>query len=274
MKKIKSTVLIIAAALVLLLSSCVSSTGKAELVPAEVDVSVDKTIASGENTAENAVLVEEIKAFQKEHPEYKTAYHDILDQTDLILREEISKAFKSVQDEWREKIKGQADDSGIAIEERQRFAGLCETMAFIVNRDFTEHYKSVFVLDNPEYFDGSGETQVHFIADYDEAYKAIAERFMAFIAEHGHGRDDENTKELFGEINFSLSKAMDEAFDRANVRLKGSLEDIAKTYGFSDEDKAFVRRVISGLMKDINANFMSSSKNNNMESFDPESAIK
>ena len=271
--KSKSTVLIIAVvALVLLLSSCVSSTGKAELVPAEVEVSADKAIASGENTAENAVLVEEIKAFQKEHPEYKTAYHDILDQTDLILREEISKAFKSVQDEWREKIKGQADDSGIAIEERQRFAGLCETMAFIVNRDFTEHYKSVFVLDNPEYFDGSGETQVHFIADYDEAYKAIAERFKAFIAEHVNG--DEKTMELFGEINFSLSKAMDEAFDRANVRLKGSLEDIAKTYGFSDEDKTFVRKVISGLMKDINANFMSSSKNNNMESFDPESAIK
>lgn len=164
------------------------------------------------------------------------------------------------------------EEGEIPIEERRRFAGLCETMAFIVNRDFTEHYKSVFVLDNPGYFDGTGETQVKITADYDEAYKAIAERFNAFIAEDG--RDDKMTNEVFSGINFSLSKAMDEAFDRANVRLKESIDDIAKTYGFSDEDKEFVSSVITGLMKDINANFMSSSKSNNMEGFDPESAIK
>ena len=44
-------------------------------------------------------------------------------------------------------------------------------------------------------------------------------------------------------------------------------------YRFSDEDKAFVSSVITGLMKDVNANFMSIYTSNQMESFDPEIAI-
>ena len=237
-----------------------------------LSVSGAAAFAAEEVPADKAELVEQIKAFEKEHPEYETAYYDILDATDLILREELAKAFRSVQREWKKEIMAKEEETGIPLEDRQRFAGLCETMAFIVNRDFSEHYKSAFVLDKPEYFDGSGETQVRFTADYDEAYQAIAEGFRAFIAEHG--RDDEKMKELFREMNLSLSKAMDEAFDRANDRLKESLEDIAKTYNFSDEDKAFVGSVISDLMKDINANFMSSSTGNQMENFDPESAFK
>ena len=221
--------------------------------------------------ADNAELVEQIKAFQTEHPEYKTAYHDILDQTDLILREELSTAFKAVQEEWKDKIMAQEEENGIPVEERQRFAGLCETMAFIINRDFIEHYKSVFVLDDPEYFDGSGEAQGKITADYDEAYQAIAEQFSAFIAERGG--NDGKAKELFNGINYSISREMDAAFDRANGRLKESIEEIAEAYGFSDEDKAFVSSVITGLMKDVNANFMSIYTSNKMESFDPEIAI-
>ena len=266
MNKTISIALILAVALMLLLSSCASSKEITRPIPTKDDVSM--TVAASENMPDNAELVEKIKEFQKKHPEYKTAYHDILDQTDVILREEISKAFKSVQAEWREKTMEHEEKVGLPMKDRQRFAGLCETMAFIVNKDFIEHYKSVFVLDNPEYFDGKKEEKI--VADYDEAYKAIAAGFNAFIAEIGN----EKTKNMFTQINYSLSKAMDEAFDRANARLKGSLDEIAKTYGFSDEDKAFVRKVISGLMKDINANFMASSKSNKMEGFDPESAIK
>ena len=144
-------------------------------------------------------------------------------------------------------------------------------MAFIINRDFIEHYKSVFELDDPEYFDGSGEAQGKITADYDEAYQAIAEQFSAFIAEHGG--NDEKAKELFNGINYSISREMDAAFDRANGRLKESIKDIAEAYGFSDEDKAFVSSVITGLMKDVNANFMSIYTSNQMESFDPEIAI-
>jgi ABC-type glycerol-3-phosphate transport system substrate-binding protein len=264
MKKTISIALILAVALVLLLSSCASS--NVSTSPAKDDVSM--TVAASENMPDNAELVEEIKAFQKKHPEYKTAYHAILNQTDVILREEISKAFKSVQAEWREKTMEYEEKVGLPMKDRQRFAGLCETMAFIVNKDFIEHYKSVFVLDNPEYFDGKKEEKI--VADYDEAYKAIAAGFNAFTAEIGN----EKTKNMFTQINYSLSKAMDEAFDRANARLKVSFDEIAKAYGFSDEDKTFVRKVISGLMKDINANFMASSKSNKMEGFDPESAIK
>ena len=217
--------------------------------------------------------MEQIKEFQKAHPEYETAYYDILDEADLILREELAKAFRSVQREWKNKIMAQEEENEIPIEDRQRFAGLCETMAFIVNQDFTKHYKRAFVLDKPEYFDDvSGNTQVTLAADYDEAYQAVADRFLAFMAERG--RDDEQMKELFREMNLSLSKAMDKAFDRANERLKESFEEIAEDYNFSEEDREFVGGVMEGLLKDVNANFLSSFAGNKMESFDPEMAIK
>ena len=236
-----------------------------------LSVSGAAAFAAEEVPADKAELVEQIKAFEKEHPEYETAYYDILDATDLILREELAKAFRSVQREWKKEIMAKEEETGIPLEDRQRFAGLCETMAFIVNRDFSEHYKSAFVLDKPEYFDGSGETQVRFTADYDEAYQAIAERFRAFLAERGHG---DGEKELFTEINLSLSKAMDEAFDRANDRLKESFDEIAEDYNFSEEDREFVGSVMAGLLKDVNANFLSSFAGNRMEGFDPEIAIK
>ena len=236
-----------------------------------LSVSGAAAFAAEEVPADKAELVEQIKAFEKEHPEYETAYYDILDATDLILREELAKAFRSVQREWKKEIMAKEEETGIPLEDRQRFAGLCETMAFIVNRDFSEHYKSAFVLDKPEYFDGSGETQVRFTADYDEAYQAIAERFRAFLAERGRG---DGEKELFTEINLSLSKAMDEAFDRANDRLKESFDEIAEDYNFSEEDREFVGSVMAGLLKDVNANFLSSFAGNRMEAFDPEIAIK
>ena len=236
-----------------------------------LSVSGAAAFAAEEVPADKAELVEQIKAFEKAHPEYETAYYDILDATDLILREELAKAFRSVQREWKKEIMAKEEETGIPLEDRQRFAGLCETMAFIVNRDFSEHYKSAFVLDKPEYFDGSGETQVRFTADYDEAYQAIAERFRAFLAERGRG---DGEKELFTEINLSLSKAMDEAFDRANDRLKESFDEIAEDYNFSDEDKEFVGSVMAGLLKDVNTNFLGSFAGNKMENFDPEIAIK
>ncbi|MBR4474421.1 MAG: hypothetical protein IKS55_12375 [Oscillospiraceae bacterium] len=236
-----------------------------------LSVSGAAAFAAEEVPADKAELVEQIKEFQKAHPEYETAYYDILDATDLILREELAKAFRSVQREWKKEIMAKEEETGIPLEDRQRFAGLCETMAFIVNRDFSEHYKSAFVLDKPEYFDGSGETQVRFTADYDEAYQAIAERFRTFLAERGRG---DGEKELFTEINLSLSKAMDEAFDRANDRLKESFDEIAEDYNFSEEDKEFVGSVMAGLLKDVNANFLSSFAGNRMEAFDPEIAIK
>ena len=236
-----------------------------------LSVSGAAAFAAEEVPADKAELVEQIKAFEKAHPEYETAYYDILDATDLILREELAKAFRSVQREWKKEIMAKEEETGIPLEDRQRFAGLCETMAFIVNRDFSEHYKSAFVLDKPEYFDGSGETQVRFTADYDEAYQAIAERFRAFLAERGRG---DGEKELFTEINLSLSKAMDEAFDRANDRLKESFDEIAEDYNFSEEDKEFVGSVMAGLLKDVNANFLGSFAGNKMENFDPEIAIK
>ena len=236
-----------------------------------LSVSGAAAFAAEEVPADKAELVEQIKEFQKAHPEYETAYYDILDATDLILREELAKAFRSVQREWKKEIMAKEEETGIPLEDRQRFAGLCETMAFIVNRDFSEHYKSAFVLDKPEYFDGSGETQVRFTADYDEAYQAIAERFRTFLAERGRG---DGEKELFTEINLSLSKAMDKAFDRANDRLKESFDEIAEDYNFSEEDKEFVGSVMAGLLKDVNANFLSSFAGNRMEAFDPEIAIK
>ena len=238
-----------------------------------LSVSGAAAFAADEDTADKAELVEQLKEFQKAHPEYETAYYDILDEADLILREELAKAFRSVQREWKNKIMAQEEENEIPIEDRQRFAGLCETMAFIVNRDLTEHYKAAFVLDKPEYFDdGAGETQVTLTADYDEAYHAVAERFLAFMAERGH--DKEQMKELFQEMNLSLSKAMDKAFDKANERLKESFDEIAEDYNFSDEDKEFVGSVMAGLLKDVNANFLGSFAGNKMENFDPEIAIK
>ena len=67
---------------------------------------------------------------------------------------------------------------------------------------------------------------------------------------------------------------MDKAFDKANEKMKESFEEIAEDYNFTEEDKKFVGSVLTDLMKDINANFISSSGNNKTEGFDPESAIK
>ena len=237
-----------------------------------LSVSGAAAFAADEDTADKAELVEQLKEFQKAHPEYETAYYDILDETDLILREELAKAFRSVQREWKNKLMALEEENEVPLEDRQRFAGLCETMAFIVNQDLTEHYKAAFVLDKPEYFDGSDDTQVTLAADYDEAYQAVAERFLAFMAERGH--DKEQMKELFQEMNLSLSKAMDKAFDRANERLRESFDEIAEDYNFSEEDREFVGGVMEGLLKDVNANFLSSFAGNKMESFDPEMAIK
>ena len=237
-----------------------------------VSVSCTAAFAADEDKADKAELVEQLKAFEKAHPEYETAYYDLMDATDLIMREELAKAFKTVQREWTKKIITQEEEGSISLEIRRRFAGLCETMAFVVNRDFTEHYKSAFVLDKPEYFNGSGEKMAILTADYSDAYKAVAEQFKAFMAENG--RDDEKLKDLFKEINLSLSKAMDEAFDRANDRLKESFDEIAEDYNFSEEDREFVGSVMAGLLKDVNANFLGSFAGNKMENFDPEIAIK
>ena len=126
-------------------------------------------------------------------------------------------------------------------------------------------FSGIFFLSISRVSSAPGRTLNH-------AYKAIAERFRAFLAEQG--RDDENRRELFKEINLSLSKAMDAAFDRANDRLKERFEEIAEDYNFSDEDKKLVGSAMSDIMKDVNANLLSSFAGNKMENFDPESALK
>ena len=93
---------------------------------------------------------EELKAFEKEHAEFKPAFKPLMERFDSICREEFGKAFKAINERMTALTKESIVKYNASEEDTKVFTDAITSFLNQIDKDFRKNVKLFFSNHTPE----------------------------------------------------------------------------------------------------------------------------